>query len=295
MGSQRTPPTTTQETTQRLGPEQQQVFNAAFPYIKQYANKPIQQYAGTGIAPFSQDELLAQEKARRAAGSAEKLASEAASTNSMLMDPKFMLDVANNKYLNDANAVMTRDVTRNLQENILPGVQTGSVQSGGMYSGGSTRTGIAQGQAIGRTNQALSDAIAKQHFDAYNRGLTGMEGAVGRNAGVQAQQLIPSEILGGVGAQQRAMEQAQKDEEIRKFYTGQELPLLQAQELMRLIGGMPGGTNVSTATGSTPSVPWWMAGAGGAATGAALGSALGPWGTAGGAGLGLLASLLMNR
>ena len=290
-------PTTTQTSEVKLSPEQREMFGLAFPYARKYAMNPLKQFEGTGIADFNPDEALAQARLKNSVvPQLDDLAASAASSNKMLMDPKFMLDVENNEYLRGATRAMTGDVTRNLMENIMPGVRAGAIQQGGMYGGGSSRQGIAEGLAIGRTNQGLSDATARMMFDAYNRGLSGIGEAINRNPSVQGQQLFGSEVLAGVGAQKRSMEQAKLDEKIRQFYTGQQLPMLQAQELMSLIQGMPGGQTVSTATGSVPRANPLMAGLGGAASGAMLGGMVMPGvGHAGGAAIGALLSLLMNR
>lgn len=262
MGSQKAP-TVTQTSQIQLSPEQKQLFETAFPYAQQYASTPIQQYQGTGIAGFTAPEQQAQDQyLTQAAPQAGALASQAAAAQSKMLDPNFMLDVANNPYLRAANEATTGQVTQNLNENILPGLRAGATQAGGMYSSASSKSGIAEGQAVGRTNQGLSDTIAKTMMDAYNSGRTGMQGAIAGNGAVQAQQLIAPDITAAVGGQQRAMDQAQLDEQIKKFYTGQQLPLQQAQELMGLVSGMPGATTSSTATGSVPQANPLMQGGG---------------------------------
>jgi len=295
MGSS-TPPSTTQSSTYKMSPEQEQLFATAFPYAKQYASTPIQQFQGSGIAPLTPEELQAQEGYKTAAGTVGNLAGAAAGAQQKLLDPSFMLDPANNPYLQRASNAVTEQVTKNLNENILPGVRSSGIQAGGMYSGGNSASGIAEGKAIGDTNKNLSAALADMMYKAYQGGLGGMQQAVGMNPSVQGQQLMPSDITASVGAQNRSVQQAQLDEMIRKFYTGQELPFLQAQELMSLLTGMPGGTNVSTGTGAVPQVNPMMSTLGGAGTGAAIGSALMPGiGTGVGAGLGALTGFLANR
>ena len=61
------------------------------------------------------------------------------------------------------NAI-TSQVTRNLQRNILPGINSGAIAAGGF---GGSRQGIAQGLAIGDTNQGLSNALAGLYGNAY--------------------------------------------------------------------------------------------------------------------------------
>lgn len=246
-------PSTTQKTTVELSPEQKQLFGQAFPYAQQYASHPLQQYSGSGIAPLSPLEQQARvQTVNQAAPAVGQLASEAKSSQDMMLDPNFMLDVANNPYLNAANTAMTSKVTQNLQEQVLPSLRGGETGTGGMYSGGNSKAGIAEGLAVGRTNAGLADAITNQNLAAYTGGRQGMQQAIAQNPGVQAQQLVEPSIIGGVGAQDRALSQAQLDEQIQRFYAGQELPFLQAQELMSLVTGMPGGTTVSNATGSIP-------------------------------------------
>lgn len=266
-------PTTTQRTTNEMGPEQRAIFNVAFPYAQRYASKPLEQFAGTGIAGFSPEENAARATLRDSvAPQIAGQAAQAAGTQAKLLDPDFMLNPANNPYIRNATDAITGQVTRNLNENILPQVRSGAIQSGGMYSGGASKAGIAEAGAIGKTNTALSDTIADQYFKTYQQGLGQLQQAVSANPGVMAQQLVAPDVVSAVGAQERAMRQAQLDEEIRKFYTGQALPLVQSQELMRLIQGMPGGSTVSTATGSVPHANPMMSTLGGAASGAAIGS-----------------------
>ncbi len=277
-GSSKQKPQVTQETQNVMGPEQRQVFDQAFPYAQQYAKTPLQQYGGSGIADFGPEEQQAQQMIRNQVGGINASAQRAQQTNNQLMDPDFMLNVANNPYLRSATDAMTGQMTRNLNENILPGVRSGAIQSGGMYSGGATKAGQAEAGAIGKTNQALSDTIADQYFRTYQQNQGQMGQAIDRNPGVMSQQLAGGEITGALGAQDRAMRQAQLDEQIRKFYTGQALPMVQAQELFKLIGAMPGGKTISTSTGDTPESNPFMRTIGGAGTGAAMGSYFGPLG-----------------
>lgn len=294
MGS-KSPATTTQETTTKLSPQQQQIMDTALPYAQQYASTPIQQYQGSGIAPLNATEQAAGSQALAAAQTGGDLASAAASSQKMLLDPNFMLNPQSNPFLQQAaqdSADMTR---RQLTESELPSLRTGATMAGGAYSGGSTKAGIAEGLATGRTNDAISRNATSMMFDAYKTGLQGMQGAVMGNDKVQAQQLFQPEVTSAVGGQQRAVEQAQLDEAIKRFYTGQSLPFIQAQELMSLLQGMPGATASSTATGSVPKGNMVMGGLGGAASGAAIGSVVPGIGTGIGAGVGGLAGLLANR
>ena len=293
MGGKTEQPTVTQTATQTLSPEAQKLMGLAMPHLEQYAMNPMKQFEGTGIIDLNQTEKDAAGSMKTQAGVGGDLAAKAATSQGMLLDPSFMLDVANNPYLKASNAVTTADITKNLNENILPNVRSGATQAGGMYSGGASRQGIAEGQAVGRTSSAISDAITKANYDAYTRGLTGMQTAVSANPGVQAQQLFEPGVMSAIGGQERALEQAKLDEQIRRFYTGQALPFLQGQELAALAAGLPGGTTTGTTTGAVPQGPGKLKTAGGMAlAGAGAGAAFGPVGAGiGAAGGGLLGYL----
>lgn len=79
-----------------------------------------------------------------------------------------------NPYLQDQSNAITRTVTDNLQQTILPAINSQAVANGGY---GGSRQGIAQGLAIGQTNQGLASALANlqsqgyQADQSYNLGL----------------------------------------------------------------------------------------------------------------------------
>lgn len=283
----KTPATTTQTSTTKLSPQQESLFNLAFPMAQQYASTPLQQFSGSGVAGFTPAQTSAQEQLTAGAGTANNLAGQSANAQSMLLDPNFMLNPNSNPWLQTQADQLAQQLTRSLTEQQLPSIRSGATVAGGQYSGGATRQGVAEGVATGRTNEAMSHGIADLMFNAYNRGLTGMEGAVNNNANVQAQQGVGAMMTGAVGDQQQAMQQALLNEQVQKFYTGQALPFLQSQELMSLLTGMPGGSNVSTATGAVPApslLSMLMGGSASAAGLAGAGKSLGLWGAGAGAG-----------
>lgn len=185
------------------------------------------------------------------------------------MDPNFM----NAQPLADARAGVTDSVTNDFLRRVLPSLRTGSTQAGGMYSGGSTKSGIAEANATSQTGQSLADSISQMMLGAWTQGRNQMGSAVDRNPSVQQQQLAPGNIQGAVGAQNQAQAQAELDDQIKRFYTGQMLPAEQSSMIMSMLSGMPGNSTTSTATGNPQSAPWWQQlaglgmGIGGAATG----------------------------
>lgn len=249
MGSSQ-PKDITQTNKVVLSPQQQAIADKAMPYITNYASTPNTLFPGTAIAGFNPLETQGQNAAVGAAGTAGDLAGAAAGTQGKLLDLNFLLNP--NQYVRAAADATTQQVTDNLKENILPAVRTGVQTTGGQYSGGATRGGVAEGLAIGKTNQALSQALSDMYFKNYTGGLATASNAVAANPSVIQSQIMPALWTSAVGAQQRSMAQAQLDEEVQKFYAGQQLDLNKAKDIMELVGTMPGATGVSTVTPSAP-------------------------------------------
>jgi len=70
-----------------------------------------------------------------------------------------------NPYMQQMGDNITRQVTNNLQRNILPGIGRGAVAAGGY---GGSRQGIAEGLAIGETNNNLSGQLANLYGNQFN-------------------------------------------------------------------------------------------------------------------------------
>jgi hypothetical protein len=290
------PPVTTQKTTTELGPEQKAIFNAAFPYASNFANNPLQLYGGTGIAAQTPEEAAAQNRYLMTShGTAQDLANSSALAQKTMLDPNLMLDPANNPYLQRSAAGVSDAATRDFLQKVLPNIRGGTIQAGGMYSGGASKGAQAEALGAAETGKNVANTVADMYSKAYGQGLDTMKAAQGMNSQVMAGQLMPADMEAAVGAQKRAEAQAQLDEVIRRFYGQQELPYDQASMLMSLISGMPGGTTVSTGTGAVPKVNPLMASGSGAATGAMIGSIFPGVGTAIGAGVGGLGGYLLNR
>ena len=87
---------------------------------------------------------------------------------------------ANNPYLNGAIDAASRDVTRNLTEDVLPGINRGASGAGNTNS---TRTGIAEGVALRGAQDRIGDIASTIRADAYNNGIQTSEGARQANMG----------------------------------------------------------------------------------------------------------------
>lgn len=69
-----------------------------------------------------------------------------------------------NPYLQGQANAITQQATQNLQNNILPGINSNFMAAGGY---GGSRQGIAQGLAIGQTNQGITNSLAGLYGQAY--------------------------------------------------------------------------------------------------------------------------------
>ena len=87
---------------------------------------------------------------------------------------------ADNPHLNGAIDAASRDVTRNLTEDVLPGINR---QAAGTGNTNSSRTGVAEGIALRGAQDRLGDISSTIRADAYNSGLNLSE--QGRQANMQ--------------------------------------------------------------------------------------------------------------
>lgn len=210
-----------------------------------YQGAPLQ-YGPSRVAGFNPTELAAQQGALNyAAGGATDIANQAAGGLKFalgdVLNPETNPNLA--KYAEGA----TRPVFQQLRESVLPGIRDAAGEAGAM---GSSRQGIAEGLATQGATQQAMDTSSRIYSDAYNRGLQTFETGLQLSPTVQAMGLQPFNIASGVGAQQRALAQAQKDEAANKFQFEQYEPYMRLAQYLGFVGGSYGGQGTSTTEGS---------------------------------------------
>lgn len=94
--------------------------------------------------------------------------------------------MAGNPYLSSQANAITNQANQNLMNYQLPGVRSGAMAAGGF---GGSRQGIAEGLAIGQTNQGITNSLAGLYGNAY-----------AQDQQIQAQKDMQSQSL---GAQER--------------------------------------------------------------------------------------------
>jgi len=128
-------------------------------------------------------------------------------------------DPGNNPYLNQALAAgsnqsrqafnqLQQDSTRNLQENVLPGIRSGAIAAGGF---GGSRQGIAEGKALGDFGRAQQNALGQYSAaDAVaNTGARANAYESGQNRSLSALQGLSGQDLQARLANQNAFQNAE--------------------------------------------------------------------------------------
>lgn len=211
-----------------------------------YEEGPPQFFPGSTVADFRPAEVLAHQYLQQQAGPMAQLAEAAMPHLTNIMGA---YDVASNPYIRAAAEAAIRPVMQTLREQALPSVRTGAVSTG-TYGG--SRQALAEAQAIERAARAMGDITSQMYGQAYQTGLGASLNAIGAIPTVQRALAYPGEVLGAVGAQERAMEQAKIGEQMARHEYGQLAPRLALQEYMRLVGIPLGGETTTEAQASAP-------------------------------------------
>jgi len=298
-----------------LTPEQQELMGYVLPIARDYATNPPSPYPGSTIAPFDPLQLFGQDQALATAnnliqplaystiGQAQNLAGSTAAgqegVNTLLSGLQYATPAQNfllsgaalspesNPYLAATADAAVVPLEEKLMERILPSIRGEAINAGGV---GSSRQGIAEGNAIEAFNRDALLARAGIYSGGYGQGLNAMVDTLGKTlgAGTSGTQaaleagakslfaipdlanfaLRPSEITQDVGGTRRAMEQAILAEQADRYVNDQLIPFLMAQDIAGLAMGWPGGS--VTSTSPTPGIDPFTALVGGGSTIAAL-------------------------
>lgn len=182
------------------GKKKRQVYQQAAPSYG--AQQSTQNFTPWGQAQPGYDAIAAQMAAQGAAGpqwvgpSAETnaaLGSMGALGQTATNNYNFLsgaADVANNPYVHNMANANEQQVNQNLRRNLLPGLQNAGVGGGGL---GSSRLGLAQGQAVGDTLQSLANTNAQMMLGAYGQGLGAQQQALSSLGGLQQGLLMPGQ------------------------------------------------------------------------------------------------------
>lgn len=246
LGGGGAPTTATTTTTQELSPEQQQLISLVIPTAEQIIKEPPTQFPGSAIAPFDPLQVQAQENVLQLAGPEGPLtqfSNQAQMAGQFLLGP--VLFPESNPALQAAVDAAVRPLTENFQNVVLPGIRGEAITAGGF---GGSRQGIAEGLAAQGLTRSIGDVSAGIQANAFQQSLDAMVKAL--FAAPQTAQLpfTSPGAIEAVGAQRRALEQAQLSEEAQRFISEQLIPFATAQDVAALAFGLPGGQITSTST-----------------------------------------------
>jgi hypothetical protein len=221
-----------------------------------------------------------------AQGGAQSLANQGSAAQQFMLGDVLRAD--SNPYMAAYAQGAINPVFEQLTRTALPAVDSGAIAAGGY---GGSRQGIAQGLAMSDATRQAFDTTAKLYSGMYDTNLGAMQKAIAMNPQVMQAGMLPGQLLAGVGADQRALEQAKLDDAVARWEWEQSLPATRLAQYMSMVQGNYGGQSSSTTSGQTPqaSTAQKIVGAGltglsvyGAATGS-MGAALGisaaaaPW------------------
>lgn len=245
-------------TTQELSPEQRALIAPVIPIAKNYLAKPPTMYPGSGIAPFNPMQQQAQQMTVDAANGMMGTTGQTNNRyNQLYNNMNFLssgdvLKPGSNPALQGAIDAASRSTIDNFQNNIMPQITAGGIDSGGF---GGTRQGIGEGLAARSATQAVGDIASSMANTNYQAGLGAMvqgqgqqANLLGNQSNILQQQLLPAQLKESVGAQQGAMQQALLSEKVQKYVNQQMIPFSAAQDVAAMAFGMPGGTTNSTST-----------------------------------------------
>jgi|19_taG_2_1085344.scaffolds.fasta_scaffold05337_3 hypothetical protein len=283
----RQPANTTSEVTNKieLDPLQKDVLAGIFPKIEGAFGSPVT-LPDQLVAPNNRNTIKGQQQALAFSGGdeANNLIGNAISGTNFGINAA--QDIEQNPFLKGAIEAAINPVFTNLQENILPGIDAGAVNAGGV---GSSRHGIAQAGAIkGATGQAfdIASIMGNRAFDTAQD--TSIK-ALALTPQAFNLGLAPSIASSAVGQQREDKRQQLLDSNLQRSLFEQTEEQRRIADAAAIAFGHPAAGSSSVATGPGPQGPGRASrllgsALGGAGIGAEIGGPMGAGiGAAGGA------------
>lgn len=208
-------------------------------------------FPGQTFAGPTQSELLSQGMMRDyAGGTGSAFANQVVSGDQFWLNPENIFRPENIPGFRASQQAITDLTTRNLTEQILPSIRSGSVAQGAL---GGSRQEIGEGLAVEGTSRGIADALAQMELGAYGQGLNMYNAAAARAPQTFAVGAAPAGLLEYSGGVERANEQQAIDAAMARFNFEELAPLLNLEALQALTGtaGQYGGTVESWMEGIT--------------------------------------------
>lgn len=307
--------TPTQVTKSEIPSWIQQPIQENIQLAGQLAARPYEAYQGQTVAGFSPMQQAAQQYATQGVGyslPAYAQAQQVAAQETGYQAPQFLgSDISGymSPYTQNVIDVAQQQLQRQTQQQL----QNIGQQARAARAFGGSRQGLQEGVlraeaarsagelAANLQNQAFQQATALQQADfarqqaASGQRLGAAQQLAALGAGGQAAIGQDVSLLAGLGSQQQALQQAQLQDQYRRWQEAQQYPLqMLALRQAAIPGGGVGQTQTATTSGGTSASPF-LSGLGGALSGAQLGYLVPGLGTGLGAIGGGLLGLLGGR
>lgn len=284
-GGDPAPPSSTTNTTQLYSPEEA----ARRAKVMAEAERIYQQTQGAGMnmqgPKPSADTLRAQQMLReQAMGGMSSLAGMM--PWAMQFGMQDVLDPTKSPGFQASLDTATRKVSEAYTGPTGPFANIRSSFTGANSGGSGTREGIAMGMAGRDYLNTIGDVTGRMTMDAYGKGLDTFSRTLASAPIAMSTMGQPASAISAIGQQQEGYEQAGKEWELSAPWAA----FGPYANVVQGMGGPQGTTATTTGTGAraNPMAPLGMA-----MMGASMGTAIAPgWGTAIGAGAGLLLSMM---
>jgi hypothetical protein len=267
-----------QQSTQSTSP-----WAAQQPFLQQLFERANGVYEGQAGATLNTGATANQQQARQnmIGGTIPGMENRLGGFNNAMSSALNATDVMNNPHLAGAMDAAIRPIFQNLREQVMPGITSDAVATGNV---GSSRQGIAEGIASRGALDAAGNITSQMGSQAYGQGLQAQGNAMGMFGQGQQNNMMPNQLMEAIGG-------VQQNERMQGELFGLNQPNTALGNYANLVRGNFGGEttgNQVTPQGKSGGVGSAI---GLAAQGAAAGATFGPWGSAAGAGLGLLSGM----
>ena len=198
-------------------------------------------YPGQTLAGFSPEQEMAQRSTMGYATGPRPAAQQAAAEKALIGGLSGGVDMST---FSPMVSALSQGVQSNLQQNILPGIRESLVR---YQPGGSTRGDLVQNQAI---SSAVTAGMTKPLAEMYSQAYQGAQGRVPQFAQqyptIMGAPMGMYGAMGDVGAQQRAMQQEQINQQQQAYEYTAQAPQTALSQYMANISGDYGGTSRQT-------------------------------------------------
>lgn len=166
------------------------------PFLQELFQRAQQQSMGQAISP------LEQQAQQQALGVAQGLSPfiQGAQGAGQFLTSTDILSPETNPFLAQTAQAATRPIFQQLTESVLPSIRGGAIGAGGY---GGSRQGIAEGIASRGALQAAGDVTGDIYSRGYGQGLGALQQGLALAPQTAGLGLLPSQIMAGVGEQQR--------------------------------------------------------------------------------------------